>query len=364
MARRKDARFGLPAHVHVVKAKGREYYYYQEHRKTWAEGRRTRIEGTPFRADGLPDEEWWCAYRKLSGGEVGKPEAGSFKALIKAYRASPEWKALADKTRSEADRYLDRIEEIWGAHSARAVESHHVFALRDRFAETPAAANLMIRVLSALLTWGVPRGFLKVNPCLGVRGLMLKGGKPYEPWSWEAIELFRSVAAPEMWWAAALGLYTGQRQGDVLAMRWDDVARDLISVEQSKTGKRLWIPIHARLREVLEGVPRRSEFILTGERGGAWTEDGFRSVWGRQLNDERLAVLRRRRLVYHGLRKSAVVMLLEAGCTDAEVAAITGQTRDMVEHYAREVNQKRLAAAAILKWEQAGNGPAGEAGGC
>jgi transposase len=57
-----------------------------------------------------------------------------------------------------------------------------------------------------------------------------------------------------------------------------------------------------------------------------------------------------------GLRKSAVVFLLEAGCTDAEVAAITGQSREMVEHYARQVNQKRLAAAAILKWEAARDG--------
>lgn len=43
--------------------------------------------------------------------------------------------------------------------------------------------------------------------------------------------------------------------------------------------------------------------------------------------------------------------LLEAGCTDAEVAAITGQSRQMVEHYARLVNQERLARTAILKWE-------------
>ncbi len=55
--------------------------------------------------------------------------------------------------------------------------------------------------------------------------------------------------------------------------------------------------------------------------------------------------------MFHGLRKSAVVFLLEAGCTDAEVAAITGQSREMVEHYAREVNQRRLAASAVLKWE-------------
>jgi hypothetical protein len=48
-------------------------------------------------------------------------------------------------------------------------------------------------------------------------------------------------------------------------------------------------------------------------------------------------------LVFHGLRRSAVVLLLEAGCTDAEVAAITGQSRQMIEHYARHVNQKKLA---------------------
>ncbi|PPD28690.1 MAG: hypothetical protein CTY20_09140 [Hyphomicrobium sp.] len=60
--------------------------------------------------------------------------------------------------------------------------------------------------------------------------------------------------------------------------------------------------------------------------------------------------------MFHGLRKSAVVFLLEAGCSDAETAAITGQSRDMVEHYAKHVNQKRLTALAILKWESAGKG--------
>ena len=68
-----------------------------------------------------------------------------------------------------------------------------------------------------------------------------------------------------------------------------------------------------------------------------------------------LAAIRDAGLVFHGLRKSAVVMLLEAGCSDAEVAAITGQSRQMIEHYAKQINQKRLAASAILKWEHAAN---------
>jgi hypothetical protein len=79
----------------------------------------------------------------------------------------------------------------------------------------------------------------------------------------------------------------------------------------------------------------------------------LRHVWQDELNRPEMSNLRKRRLVFHGLRMSAVVFLLEAGCSDAETAAITGQSRDMVEHYAKQVNQKRLAAAAILKWEAA-----------
>jgi hypothetical protein len=69
------------------------------------------------------------------------------------------------------------------------------------------------------------------------------------------------------------------------------------------------------------------------------------------MKEEKFEPLREQKCVFHGLRKSAVVMLLEAGCTDAEVSAITGQSREMVEHYALAVNQKKLAASAILKWE-------------
>lgn len=82
----------------------------------------------------------------------------------------------------------------------------------------------------------------------------------------------------------------------------------------------------------------------------------WRASWQAQLNDEVMQRLRERRLVFHGLRESAVVFLLEAGCTDAEVAAITGPSREMVQHYAREVNQHRLAASAVHKWEADGNG--------
>jgi integrase len=357
----------MPADVHVVWAKGREYFYFQKNRARKGEGPRVKLAGQPYNDDGTPDREWWESYRVLAGVEAGeKKPPGTFAALIAEYQKSPEWAHLSDKTREEWTRYLAHVEEKWGTLRVASVEPRHVLALRDSFADVPppgaashgrgaefknrpSAANNLLRALSAMMSWSVPRGWIKFNPCLSVK--KLKGGTPYEPWSWKAICLFEKEARADLWHAAALALYTGQRQNDVLKMRWSDIRENMIAVEQEKTGKKLWIPMHKALKRVIKGLSRVGEFILVSARGEAWTTDGFKTAWQKEMDRPQFAELRGQRCVFHGLRKSSVVTLLEAGCTDAEVAAITGQSREMVEHYARAVNQKRLAASAILKWE-------------
>lgn len=353
MARTGRASFGLPPHVRRVRLKGKEYFYYQAHRGTWQQGPRVKLPGAPFQIDGSPDDDWWRAYKLVAGAEAVEADAGTFAAMIADYKVSPEFKGLSKKTQDVWAYYLQRVEDAWGELQVRHIETHHIFKLRDRFAATPAGANNTMRALSSMLSWGVPRKYLSHNPCLGLRGLMLKGITPYEPWTWSAIELLRRVAPQHLWQVAAMALYTGQRKGDVLVMRWRDIEADQIHVEQSKTGKRLWVPIHRDLNAALATLPRSGEFVLRNEHGEPWTEEAFKSAWRRLMHDKRFVEIKSKRLVFHGLRKSAVVMLLEAGCTDAEVAAITGQSREMVDHYARAVNQRRLAAAAILKWEGA-----------
>ena len=93
----------------------------------------------------------------------------------------------------------------------KRVEIHHILKLRDRFADKPATANNVLRTLSAVLSWGVPRKFLDANPCLGMRGIKLKGGKPYDPWPWAMIELLREVAPERLWYVAAMALVCGLR---------------------------------------------------------------------------------------------------------------------------------------------------------
>lgn len=327
----------LPPHVRMVRNRlGRPYYYLQR-------GRGTVHAERAIRLPDVMEPDFWSEYARLIGAAAPKVNQNAVRQAVAAWQASPEWAGMRPKTKTEWTRYAARIVAAWGDLELRGIEPKHVLALRDRYAATPAAANNLLRCLSSLMGWSVPRGYRNDNPCREVRPL--RGSEPYEPWPWSVIEAAEQELRGDLWWAVALALYTGQRMGDVLAMRWDHIAGSVITVKQEKTAKRLAIPLHRNLKNVLETIPKRAVTILTSTDAKPWTKDGFKSSWAKHKPEATKG------LVFHGLRKSAVVTLLEAGCTDAEVAAITGQSREMIEHYAKAVNQGKLAAAAILKWE-------------
>ena len=340
MARPRKPSISLPPHVHRVVSRGKEYFTYQYARGTSRAGPRIRLPH-PL------DPEFSAAFRAAAGDHATRTAAGTFNALIEAYSSSPEWRELSDDSKREYGRYLDEIARIWGDLKVADLDPRDVLALRDQRSNKPSATNYLLRVLSLLISWGIPRGYRSDNPCAHVR--KLKTGEGWEPWPWNMIERIRDGAPAELWHVGAVALYTGQRQRDVLSMKWSDLNDGFISVVQEKTRTRLRIPIHRDLSAVLQSIPRHSVFLLTNRKGLPWTQDGFRTSWGKMC--KRLAI--DDQLVFHGLRKSAVDMLLEAGCTTAEVAAITGQSMQMVEHYAKHVNQRKLASSGMAKWENA-----------
>ena len=141
----------------------------------------------PLRRRRYAGTGWWESYRRLGGveGEETRPP-GTFAALIAEYKKSPEWQELAAEDARGMGRGISRVsKKKWGGLRVASVEPRHVLALRDKFADTPAAANQLLGALSSMMSWSVPRGWIRFNPCLGVK--KLKGGTPYSPWSWEAI---------------------------------------------------------------------------------------------------------------------------------------------------------------------------------
>jgi integrase len=106
------------------------------------------------------------------------------------------------------------------------------------------------------------------------------------------------------------------------------------------------------LRVALANTPRTATTILTNTDGHSWTEDGFRASWRKACAKAGIGDLH-----FHDLRGSAVSRLAEAGCTEAEIAAITGHSlREvgvMLDRYLKR--SEKLAEAAILKLERGTN---------
>ncbi len=113
----------------------------------------------------------------------------------------------------------------------------------------------------------------------------------------------------------------GQRNGDVLKMKWSDYDGEWLHVEQGKTGAKVNLPVHLLqpLKQVIDIQPKVGPTIFTTPTGKAWN----RSNLHRNFNPHRVKT-EADDLHWHDLRGTLVSMLGEAGCTEIQIAAITG----------------------------------------
>ena len=324
-------------YVERIPSKGRVYFYYRR------EGRRWPLKGEP----GSPEfiKSYQDLHDKFGGQRFTQP--GTFNALIEGYIESGNFDKLADGTKKNYLRHLDVLREIFGSENVTAIRRADCLQIMDELKHKPGRANNVMDVLHKVLNWALDREWVETNPADRIE--RYKMGE-HQPWTEAEIEVFRDGAKPEMLWAVELALYTGQRRGDCLAMRWDKVADGLIEVVQEKGGDHLSIPIHPRLAEVLLSIPKKSLTILHNAYGRPWKTKGFENAFS--LERKRLGV----RKVFHGLRKTAAVNLAEAKCTEREIMAITGhKTAQMVDHYVKAANQKTMAKAVIEKLKRTTN---------
>lgn len=344
MARkRSNLPFKLPKYAYRSAARGKEYFYFQRHKGTPRKGPWIRL---PHPAD----PAFWDAYYAALGERiVVVHQRGSFAALITEFKSSPEWTALSASTKRDYARYLELIAKLWGDIPVANLTSKAALALRDKFQAKPATANATLRALSSLISWSIPRGYRDDNPVRSVKKLKTasKDTGGWRAWHPEQIDIAEAKLPRPLWWAVAVAVYTGQRQHDCMKMLRAKLKNGTITVKQEKTRLELEIPIHPRLQRVLDEIPATSTHLLVNSHGRPWTQDGFRSSFYKAI----LEIPELAGLQFHGLRKSAVEFLLEAGCTDAEVESITGQSRQTIAHYAKRVNRTKLAKVAMDKWQ-------------
>jgi hypothetical protein len=265
--------------VRRVVARGREYFYFQRGRGTKHAGPRRSLPCD------LHSVEFWRAYREALGTET-EQTGRKFNDLIAAYKMSPEYRGLAAATQQDYERYLDIIQRAWGELLVSGVRPKNVLTLRDAWATTPVAANHLVSVAKTLINWGIPREFSEGNPCLAIAKLATEegGARPWPIWAYGLIE---AHAREDLRRAVWLARYTGQRQADVIRMSKGDLEEggigDLeeggIKVIQQKTGKELWIPLHAYLKEEMRRWEIRPPwFFVQTPKGDGYDTERFRAA--------------------------------------------------------------------------------------
>jgi integrase len=328
-------------HVKVTQTKGREYCYFRTGKKN-AQGREILVP-LPPRSDlaGFGAAYASClaarARRDAAVAELTVP------ALIDLYERSDKFRRLSAGTKRVYGFALDYIRKMLPTAPAGLLERSDVARLIDGRAEQPGAANTTLRVLNTLYKWGRSRGHVTNDPGRDVGELALG---EHEPWPAHILEAGLSAEDDTVRLAVHLLYYLGQRIGDTLHMTGAMIRDDAITITQQKTGRTLTIQIHERLRDELARHDYGLGYIIPGVRPGKpLSQDSLR----RRLQD--FTATLGAKTVPHGLRKNAVNALLEAGCSVAETAAVSGQSLAMVEHYAKARAQGSLASAAILKWQ-------------
>jgi integrase len=277
------------------------------------------------------------------GASTTKPRSVS--ALVAKYYRSADWANLSDATKATYRGIMERFRQDHGDKPVSMLERRHVREMHAARANTPAAANNLVRMIRILMRFAIDEEWRKDDPTLGIKMLKVSGDG-FHCWTETEIETFEArwqIGTRERL-AMALLLYTGQRRGDVIHMGRQHIAKGAINLVQHKTKARLTIPVHPELAKVIDGTDAGNLTFLCTPKGQPFTAAGFGNWFREACNAADL-----RGCTAHGLRKAAARRLAEAGCTPNQIAAITGHsTLKEVARYTKAADQVTLAEAAML----------------
>lgn len=248
-------------------------------------------------------DEGLAALRKALRETPTDRPATTIAELLAVYLPQAE---IGQATRLEYERIADtRLAHHFGTMPITALTPKHVAMYLEKRKRDghPHMGNRERAVLSAAYEFAMRQGWANGNPCRQVRRNKELPRRRYVEDA-EFLEAFEAAPEP-LQDALALALLTGLRQGDLRAMRREDLKDDGIHVTEAKTGKRKTVQwsdaIRFFVRRALErqetiaarpADPRKhrqarkvGDYVLTNKFGEAWTMAGLQTAFKRLGTD-------------------------------------------------------------------------------
>lgn len=294
------------------------------------------------------------------------PRAAVLKSLVILYRASPEFKKLADTTRFQWGRWLDEIVSTFGDFPLEGMKARGVRSRfkrwRDSRADKPRTADYGMQVLRRLLAFGLDEELIDVNPVADIKSIYRanRADQIVEP---DELRKILENATPEAALVFRLAAETGMRRGDLTWIRWEHVYDDRLEFKTSKSGhtRHVMVPLTdaakavvADLRALRETFIRRgrvpSACVLISSRGSAWQSASLTQAFIRARGPSGITKH------LHDLRGTAVTRWAVAGLANEQIADIVGwEISKVASIRKRYVDTSQIVQGVISQLERGRN---------
>lgn len=286
----------------------------------------------------------------------------SLRAAWRVLRADTlEWKTLGPAIKEAQTRIAEHFLEtpvvegeplLFGDVEVANLKRKHIKAIIARKSDTPHAAAHLLRVIRKLTGVALDQEWIEQDPTYRLK--FRPEYKGWKAWPSEMLDKFEERwpigSTPRL--VYSLALYFGHRRSDVTQVQWTDLEVAATNVVQQKTGKPLWIPMHANLAEAIAAAPRTGDFVVMTQWGKSFSAKAL----GMRMQKWTAAAGIPPGHTLHGLRKSLGKALAEHGATTRQLMGILGH--DDIQHaelYSREAEQRGLAADGmekLLNWRK------------
>lgn len=207
------------------------------------------------------------------------------------------------------------------------------------------------------------QGLLTVNPAAQVPILKNTGGSTRREFTVAEIKRLHAKADSEWKGLILLGLYTGQRLGDLACLTWRniDTERNELALTTQKTGRRIVLPLVKPVGDYIAGLDSSDnpDAPLFPAKAKSYRAGGLSGQFHGLLVDAGMAKPRthlkskngrnskrsKSEISFHSLRHSAVTFLKASGVSDALTREIIGHESAAVSRAYTHLNSTDVAEA-------------------
>jgi hypothetical protein len=180
---------------------------------------------------------------------------GTIAALVVSFYKSQFFDNLKPQSRRVYRLILDNFSREDGHRLVSDMPRRVAMSMIEEIGETrPGMANLTTKVMRRLFAYAIKKELRQDNPFVGIESYKMGTHHTWTDAEISAYEAAWPIGTRERL-AFDLLLYTGQRVGDVAAMRRVDIRNGSIHLTQEKTGVDLSIPLHSNLVRSMKACP-------------------------------------------------------------------------------------------------------------